>query len=98
AGPWEPSRPIMRVMTSESNARTFAATSCTLALALVLAACGTPLQEEADAPEGGSADGSMDQVQASAPDPAGDQHSHEQMREALEENIAGAEITDTDDW
>lgn len=70
-----------------------------MTLALVLSACGTTVEEEeAGSPGGGSAGGGMDQVEATAPQPAGDQHSHDQMREALEERIDAAEITDTDDW
>lgn len=89
----------MMVMTSGTSARTLVATSSALTLALFLSACGTTLEEEdSGSPGGGSADGSMDEVQATAPEPAGDQHSHDQMREALEESIDGAEITDTDDW
>lgn len=70
-----------------------------MTLALLLSACGTTAQEEeSGSPGGGSAGGDMDQVEATAPQPAGDQHSHDQMREALEDSLEAAEITDTDDW
>ncbi|GAA4829192.1 hypothetical protein GCM10023354_04600 [Garicola koreensis] len=70
-----------------------------MTLALVLSACGTTVEEDDPGSSGGgSVEGSMDQVQVTAPQPAGDQHSHDRMREALEDSIDGAEITDTDDW
>lgn len=86
-------------MTSRLNPHTIVATTSAFSMALLLAACGTASQDEPEEDTGGgAADGGMDQVQAMAPDPTGDQHSHGQMREALEESIDGAEITDTDDW
>lgn len=86
-------------MTSRLNPHTIAASTSAFSMALLLSACGTAAQEEPEQDTGGgAADGGMDQVQAMAPDPTGDQHSHDQMREALEESIDGAEITDTDEW
>lgn len=89
----------MMMMTFGTSARTLVATSSALSMALFLSACGTPLEEESEpADDGSGGGGGMDEVQAMAPEPAGDQHSHDQLRSALDETIDGADITDTDDW
>lgn len=65
--------------------------------ALVLTGCEADLGVEDSPLGGGSLDQSVSDAQAQAPDPVGEQFSHEQMREALQEHIGGT-ITDTDDW
>ena len=70
-----------------------------LALALLmLSSCEADPQQEEGPLGGGSLDSSVDEAQASAPEPAGEQLDHEQMRQALEERTGAAHISDTDDW
>lgn len=64
---------------------------------IALIGCGADLADEDGPLGGGSLDQSVSSTQAQAPDPTGEQLSHEQMREALQENTGGT-ITDTDDW
>lgn len=64
---------------------------------LMLAGCGEdPAITEQDPDSGPIGDPGGEQ-QLSAPDPQGEQLSHEEMRDALEEHVSGAGITDTDD-
>lgn len=72
-----------------------AALSCA---ALVLTGCEADLEGEDGPLGGGSLEGSVAQAQAKAPEPVGEQLSHQQMRAALDEHVEGASITDTDDW
>ena len=65
--------------------------------ALALTGCEDELAGEVGPLGGGSLDQSVSDTQAQAPEPSGDQFSHEQMREALQEH-AGGTVTDTDDW
>ncbi|WP_120005801.1 hypothetical protein [Nesterenkonia muleiensis] len=68
--------------------------------AMVLAGCEADLAGEDGPLGGGSLDQSVSDAQAEAPDPLGEQLSHEQMREALEGHTGGTSgtVTDTDDW
>ena len=83
-------------MRSRISAQVIAATGSAFSLVLLISGCGLGV-EEAEQP-GGPAGGGMEAAQASAPEPAGGQHSHEEMRTALEETTEGADLTDTDDW
>lgn len=65
---------------------------------LLVSACGSDPEEEVEPPGAGPERDGVAAAQALAPEPAGDQHSHDQMRTALDSTIEGAEITDTDDW
>lgn len=70
--------------------------SAALAASVLISGCGLRL-EEVDQP-GDQPAGGMEAAQVLAPQPAGNQHSHEAMRAALEETLEGADLTDTDDW
>lgn len=75
--------------------RSLSVASAVLAVALLNSGCGLGV-DEVDQPGDGPAENGMEA--ALAPEPAGSQHSHQQMRDALEETIEGADLTDTDDW
>lgn len=83
-------------MTRLLRIRRLSVASAALGASLLATGCGLGV-EEAEQP-GGPAGGGLEAAQALAPEPAGGQHSHEEMRTALEETIEGADLTDTDDW
>ena len=66
---------------------------------LLLSACGDDpalVDQDQDTGTGTGGDRS-DPQQLQAPDPQGNQLSHDEMRSVLEEHLPGAELTDTDD-
>lgn len=65
--------------------------------ALVLTSCESDPSGQDGPLGGGSLGQSVSDTELAAPAPTGNQLSHEQMREALEEHASGT-ITDTDDW
>ncbi|TLP75792.1 hypothetical protein [Nesterenkonia sphaerica] len=65
---------------------------------LALAGCAAEVEADDSPLGGGPLDGSMAEAQAAAPDPRGQQLSHEEMQQALEDSLGRATITDTDDW
>lgn len=65
---------------------------------LALTGCEADLEDEGGPLGGGSLDQSVSDAQVKAPEPVGEQLSHQQMRGALNEHSDGATITDTDDW
>lgn len=68
-----------------------------LAGVVALTGCEEPLQEESEEQGDGGPPQGVSDMEASAPNPTGDQHSHEDMREALEGTIDDAELSDSDD-
>ncbi|RJN31910.1 hypothetical protein [Nesterenkonia natronophila] len=70
-----------------------------LLLALpTLVGCEADLETDDSPLGGGSLDSSVAEAQAEAPEPIGQQLTHQEMREVLEETLAPATLTDTDDW
>lgn len=66
--------------------------------ALAVTGCEAELEDD-DAPlGGGSLDSSVAEAEVEAPDPRGQQLTHEEMAQALESTVDSAAITDTDDW
>ncbi|WP_156837172.1 hypothetical protein [Nesterenkonia alba] len=68
--------------------------SCTAAV--LLTACGPEPQQAPEEISGGPA-GQVEDMAVTAPDPTGEQLSHEELRSALESHTSG-DITDTDDY
>lgn len=66
--------------------------------ALALTGCEDDPEAEGSPLGGGSLDSSVAEAQVAAPEPQGQQVSHEDMVEALEDTLGSATITDTDDW
>jgi ATP-dependent exoDNAse (exonuclease V) beta subunit len=70
-----------------------------LLLALpALAGCEADLEADGSPLGGGSLDSSVAEAQAEAPEPTGQQLTHQEMREVLEETLDPVTLTDTDDW
>lgn len=72
-----------------------------LALTGMLLLTGCEVDPEADddaGPEGGGPVGSGDEEPLQAPDPQGDQLSHEEMRDVLSDHVSEARLTDTDNY
>ncbi len=91
---------ILKTMTSRTSALALAASASAFALTLLVSSCSEPVDQDPAQQQagGGPAGGGMAGAQARAPEPAGSQHSHDEMRSALETVIEDATITDTDDW
>ncbi|WP_150460654.1 hypothetical protein [Nesterenkonia ebinurensis] len=80
------------------NALPRPAAPCLVLTILLLSGCEASPEAQDDPLGGGSLGSSVDEAQASAPEPEGEQLDHQQMRQALEDHTSAATITDTDDW
>ena len=79
--------------------RTWGFVGLAVAGALLLSACEVdPETDDDGGAEGGEPAGSGDEEILQAPDPQGDQLSHQEMREVLSEHVSDARLTDTDNY